>query len=59
MAASYVVHLTEPHELTDGDETTVEITDYDDFGSMYSLVFPDGTEQSIGKQLVTEITPLE
>jgi hypothetical protein len=59
MAASCVVHIAEPHEPTDSDATTVEVTDYDDFGSTDSLVPPDDTEPSTGKQLATDITPLE
>ncbi len=59
MTAEYVVHLSESHAMTDGDETTVTVVDYDDFGSMYNLTFADGSTRSVGKQLVEEIAPVE
>lgn len=53
----FTVIFTEPHHLTDGDDTAVTVRDYDDRGSMYTLEFVDGSTRSVGKQLVEEITP--
>lgn len=50
----YEVSFAEPHELTD-DDGTVVVDDYDDVGSMYMLELPDGTTQSVGKQLVESV----
>lgn len=52
----YTVKFAEPHVLTDGDDQTLTVDEYDDFGSMYSLELPDGTSRSVGKQLVESIT---
>ena len=53
------VEFVETHDLTDGDSTTLEVAGCDDFGSMYSLTLLDGTERSVGKQLVDNVTPLD
>jgi hypothetical protein len=53
---TYVVTFSEPHDLTDGDETELAVTDYEDFGSMYQLSLTDGSTRSVGKQLVSTIT---
>lgn len=53
---AYVVTFDEPHNLTDGDETELAVTDYEDFGSMYQLSLTDGSTRSVGKQLVSTIT---
>jgi len=58
VATQYTVEFTEPTELTDGDETTVVVDDYDDYGSSYSFVV-DGTTRSFGKQLVVSVEPTE
>lgn len=55
----YEITLGEPHPLTEGDETTLTVDEYDDVGSMLMLELTDGTRQSIGKQLVDDITELE
>lgn len=52
----YIVEFTEPHSLTDGDELTLTISGYDDFGSMYNFELPNGDTRSVGKQLVKSIT---
>jgi hypothetical protein len=57
--ATHRVEFTEPHDLTDGDATTLEVAGYEDFGSMYALTLLDGTERSVGKQLVESVTPVE
>ena len=57
--SEYVVHFAAAHSLTDGDETTLRVADYDDFGSMYNLELPDGSTRSVGKQLVDDIVPVE
>lgn len=54
--AQYIVEFAEPHALTDGDDRTLAVNGYDDFGSMYSLELPDGKSRSVGKQLVENIT---
>lgn len=56
MTTQYTVEFTQPTELTDGDETTVVVDDYDDYGSSYSFVV-DGTTRSFGKQLVESVEP--
>jgi hypothetical protein len=53
---TFTVHFTEPHLLTDGDETELEVSGYEDVGSMYLLELTDGGRRSVGKQLVDEIT---
>ena len=58
MATQYTVSFAEPNELTDDDETTVVVDDYDDFGSSYSF-HVDGTTRSFGKQLVESVEPGE
>jgi hypothetical protein len=55
----YRVAFDAPHELTDGDETTMTVADYEDVGSMYILELPDGTTRSVGKQLVTSVAEHE
>ena len=45
----YIVEFADPHVLTDGDDRTLTVTGYDDFGSMYSLELPDGNSRSVGK----------
>jgi hypothetical protein len=55
----YEVQFHEPNELTDGEATTLLVTDYDDFGSMYSFELADGRTRSMGKQLVDSITEHE
>ena len=59
MSTQYTVEFGEPNELTDGDETSVVVDDYDDFGSSYSFHLPDGTIRSFGKQLVETVEPTE
>ncbi len=56
---SYHVAFDAPHELTDDDETTMTVADYEDVGSMYILELQDGTTRSVGKQLVTSVTEHE
>jgi len=56
--ATHVVTFAEPHELTEGEETTLRVAVCEDFGSMYSLTLPDGTERSVGKQLVDSVEPI-
>jgi hypothetical protein len=53
------VEFADPHILTDGDDRTLIISGYDDYGSMYSLELPDGNSRSVGKQLVESITEAE
>ncbi len=53
---SYTVRFVSPHELTEGDETTLVVDDYEDLGSMYTFELPDGTSRSVGKQLVESVT---
>jgi hypothetical protein len=53
---TFIVHFSEPPLLTDGDETELEVSGYEDVGSMYLLELPDGGRRSVGKQLVDEIT---
>jgi hypothetical protein len=55
----YIVEFADPHILTDGDDRTLIISGYDDYGSMYSLELPDGNSRSVGKQLVESITEAE
>ena len=55
----YTVEFEEPNELTDDDETSLVVDDYDDFGSSYSFHLPDGTIRSFGKQLVETVEPAE
>ena len=55
----YQLHFAEPNHLTDGDELTLQIDEYDDLGSMYMLELRDGTTQSIGKQLVDSIETVD
>lgn len=52
---SYTVRFDTPHELTDGDTTTLVVDDYEDVGSMYIFELPDGTTRSVGKQLVESV----
>lgn len=51
----YRVHFEEPNRLAEDGGTTLDVSDYDDFGSMYMLELTDGSTQSVGKQLVAEI----
>jgi hypothetical protein len=53
---TFTVHFAQPHVLTDGDETELEVGEYEDVGSMYILELTDGGRRSVGKQLVEEIT---
>lgn len=53
---SYLVTFAEPHELTDGEDTTLVVSDYEDVGSMYILELTDGATRSVGKQLVESVT---
>jgi hypothetical protein len=53
--SAYTVVFAEPHTLTDGDQTELEISEYDDFGSMIQMELTDGSTRSVGKQLITEI----
>jgi hypothetical protein len=53
---SYTVRFGAPHELTDGDATTLVVDDYEDVGSMYIFELSDGTTRSVGKQLVESVT---
>jgi hypothetical protein len=55
----YEITFTESHPVTDGDGTTVTVEDYEDVGSMLILELTDGTSQSVGKQLVDDVTELE
>jgi hypothetical protein len=55
-AVTYTVRFDAPHELTDGDATTLVVDDYDDVGSMYIFELADGTTRSVGKQLVASVT---
>jgi len=55
----FTVVFADPNHLTDGEETTLTVRGYDDRGSMYTLELLDGSERSIGKQLVDEITPTD
>jgi hypothetical protein len=55
----YIVEFADPHVLTEGDDRTLLVSGYDDFGSMYSLELPDGTARSVGKQLVDTITEVD
>lgn len=55
----YTVEFADPHVLTEGEDQTLTISGYDDFGSMYSLELPDGTARSVGKQLVETITEVD
>lgn len=52
----YTVEFAESHPLTDGDNRTLTVSGYDDFGSMYNLELPNGDTRSVGKQLVENIT---
>lgn len=56
MMTDYIVEFAEPHALTDGDDRTLTISEYDDFGSMYSLELPNGDSRSVGKQLIESIS---
>lgn len=56
MMTHYIVEFAEPHALTDGDDRTLTISEYDDFGSMYSLELPNGDSRSVGKQLIESIS---
>jgi hypothetical protein len=55
----YTVEFAEPHTLTDGDDRTLTVSEYDDFGSMYNLELPNGDTRSVGKQLVESITEID
>jgi hypothetical protein len=55
----YSVEFAEPHTLTDGDDRTLTVSEYDDFGSMYNLELPNGDTRSVGKQLVESITEID
>ncbi len=57
--AQHIVEFAEPHALTDGDDRTLTVSGYDDFGSMYNLELPDGDTRSVGKQLVENITEVD
>ncbi|SDG28557.1 hypothetical protein [Halorientalis regularis] len=52
----YTVTFAEPHSLTDGDDETMQVTGYEDVGSMYILELLNGETRSVGKQLVDDIT---
>ncbi|WP_048075149.1 hypothetical protein [Haloquadratum walsbyi] len=56
---AYQITLTEPHEITDGDEKTITVSGYEDVGSMFMLQLSDGGTRSIGKQLIEDVTPVE
>ncbi len=56
--SSYEIEFAKTHPLTEGDETTLTVDGYDDVGSMLMLELTDGTSQSVGKQLVDDITEL-
>ncbi len=51
----YEVQFEDPHMLTDGDETSLTIADYEDVGSMLILELEDGMTRSVGKQLVESV----
>lgn len=53
---TYTAHFSDPHPLTEGESTTLEISGYDDLGSMYTLELTDGSRRSVGKQLVEAIS---
>ncbi len=55
----YTVTFAEPHTLTDGDDTTVQVTGYEDVGSMYILELMNGETRSVGKQLVDDIADVD
>ncbi|ERH06125.1 MAG: hypothetical protein J07HN4v3_01735 [Halonotius sp. J07HN4] len=51
----YQLQFASSHHLTDEDERTLVVNEYDDLGSMYMLVLQDGSRQSVGKQLIESI----
>ena len=51
----YQLQFGSPHHLTDEDERTLVVNEYEDVGSMYMLVLQDGSRQSVGKQLIESI----
>lgn len=51
----YKISFEKPHKLTDGDETTLTVADYDDVGSMFILELEGGTTRSVGKQLIESV----
>lgn len=51
----YEISFEKPHKLTDGDNTTLTVTDYDDVGSMFILELEGGTTRSVGKQLIESV----
>ncbi|ESS10902.1 MAG: hypothetical protein A07HR60_02045 [uncultured archaeon A07HR60] len=51
----YEVQFEDPHMLTDGEETSLTIADYEDVGSMLILELEDGMTRSVGKQLVESV----
>lgn len=55
----YRVSFEKPHQLTAGEETTIVVDEYDDYGSMYTLELTDGQTQSVGKQLVESIEAVD
>jgi hypothetical protein len=55
----YELRFAEPHQLTDGDETTLRVAGYEDYGSMYMIELEDGSTQSVGKQLIESVTEVE
>lgn len=55
----YELRFAEPHQLTDGDETTLLVAGYEDYGSMYMIELEDGSTQSVGKQLIESVTEVE
>ncbi|ESS04467.1 MAG: hypothetical protein A07HR67_00753 [uncultured archaeon A07HR67] len=57
--SEYEVTFAQPHELTDGEETTLVVGDCEDVGSMYILELTDGGTRSVGKQLVSSVTEAE
>jgi hypothetical protein len=57
--STYEITFAETHPLTEGEETTLTVDGYDDVGSMIMLELTDGSTQSVGKQLVEDVTELE
>jgi hypothetical protein len=57
--SAYKITFAETHPLTEGEDTTLTVDGYDDVGSMIMLELTDGSTQSVGKQLVDDVTELE
>ena len=51
----YQLQFESSHHLTEEDDHTLVVDDYEDVGSMYMLVLQDGSRQSVGKQLIESI----